>query len=143
MLLEKARSGQTMLPEQREELSGLLYRMRESSTEFQLAREARYADEINDIGLPAKYHNNFRLATTVPAAAPGDMKNVPTLPTEDIDRAARDAIFPYTDEGIALNLKYTWGNFKNWITGADKSPEEKQQQLDQARERAPYYGTNK
>ena len=113
--MEKARSGQTMLPEQRQELSGLLYRLRESNTEFQLAREARYADEVNDIGLPDKYRNNFRLATTVPASVPGDMKNAVTLPAQDIEKAAADAVFPYTDEGLALSLKYTWGNFKNWL----------------------------
>jgi hypothetical protein len=114
VLMEKARSGQTMLPEQRKELSNMLYRMRESSTEFQLAREARYADEIDDIGLPAKYRDNFRLATTVPASVQGDMKNVATLPAADIEKAASDAIFPFTDAGIANNLKYAWGNIKDF-----------------------------
>jgi hypothetical protein len=111
--MEKARSGQTMLPEQRKELSDMLYRIRESNTEFQLAREARYADEIDDIGLPQKYRDNFRLATTVPASVTGEMKNVATLPAEDVDRAARDAIFPYTEQGIKTNLKYTWGNIRD------------------------------
>ncbi len=128
VLMEKARSGQTMLPEQRKELSAMLYRMRESSTEFQLAREARYSDEVNDIGLPAKYHNNFRMATTVPASVQGDMQNVATLPAEDVDKAAKDAIFPYTDQGIALNLKYTWGNIKDWMRGDDTDEERKAKQ---------------
>ncbi len=135
VLMEKARSGQVMLPEQRKELSAMLYRMRESSTEFQLAREARYSDEVNDIGLPMKYHNNFRLATSVPASVQGDMQNVVTLPTEDLEKAASDAIFPYTDEGIANNLKYTWGNFKNWIAGDDADERQKKlhdRQLQQA-----------
>ena len=110
VLMEKARSGQTMLPEQRQELSDMLYRMRESSTEFQLAREARYSDEVDDIGLPMKYHNNFRMATSVPASVQGDMNNVATLPSEDIEKAASEALYPYSDEGIANNLKYFWGN---------------------------------
>lgn len=108
--MESARSGQTMLPEQRKELMGLLYRMRESNTKFQLARESRYANTLSDLDMPAKYRDNFRLATTVPASVPGEMQNVSTLPSEDIERAARDAVFPYTEEGIKLNLKYTWGN---------------------------------
>jgi len=135
VLLEKARSGQTMLPEQRKELSTLLYSIRETHTKFQLAREARYADQNDDIGLPAKYHNNFRLATSVPAAATGEMKNVATLPTEDIDKAAADAIFPYTDQGIANNLKYAWANIKGLVQGKDPEARfkaESQRQLDQA-----------
>lgn len=114
VIMEKARSGKTILPAQREELSALLYAVRETGTQFQLAREARYSDEITDIGLPAKYHDNFRLARTVPAAAPGDMK-VHTLPEEDISRIAERAVYPFTPEGIKRNLLYTWGNFTNWV----------------------------
>lgn len=116
-LMEKARSGQTMLPEQRRELMGLLYSMRESNNEFQLAREARYMDTFNDLELPDKYRNNFQMATQVPAAinANTELNNVSTLPADDLEKAAADAIFPFTDQGIALNAKYTWGNFKNWL----------------------------
>lgn len=134
VLMEKARSGQTMLPQQRKELSAMMYRMRESNTEFQLARETRYSDEINDIGLPAKYHNNFRLATTVPASVQGDMQNVATLPSEDINKAASDAIFPYTDEGIANNIKYAWSDFKKWLN-KDSTLEERELQEQQLIER--------
>ena len=133
IMMEKARSGETLLPQQRKELSALLYSIRETGTQHQLARESRYSDEINDIGLPAKYHDNFRLATTVPAAAPGDMQ-VHTLPTEDIENIASDAIFPFTDEGIALNAKHAWGNFTNWIRGGSNEREAalRKRQLEQA-----------
>ncbi len=134
VFMERARSGQTLLPNQRKELSALIYSMRETNTKFQLAREARYADQNEDMKMPAEYRNNFRLVTSVPAAATGDMKNVATLPSEDIDKAARDAIYPYTDQGIANNLKYTLGNFKNWAQGEDpegRAEAERKRQLEQ------------
>jgi len=123
VFMEKARSGQTMLPEQRQELMGLLMNIRGNASEYQLAREARYADMADDAELPAKYRDNFRIVSSVPASVPGPLKNVATAPTEDIERAARDAIFPYTDEGIKLNAKYAWGNFTNWLgIGKDSPP---------------------
>ncbi len=135
IFFEKARSGETILPQGRKELSALLYSIREINTKFQLAREARYSDELNDIGLPAKYHDNFRLAKSVPAAAPGDIA-IHTLPLEDIERAAGDAIFPYTDEGIKLNVKHAWGDFTNWVRGGSKNREDelRRKQLEQARQ---------
>ena len=133
-LMEKARSGQTMLPEQRRELMGLLYSMRESNNEFQLAREARYMDTFNDLELPEQYRNNFQMATQVPAAINSDteLNNVAPLPPYDVEKAAYDALFPYTDQGIMLNAKYTWGNFKNWAKEtftSDLTQEEAQAEL--------------
>jgi len=141
-LMEKARSGQTMLPEQRQELMGLLYSMRETNTQFQLARESRYANTIGDLELPQQYHDNFRLASNVPAAISSaePLKNVATLPASDIEQAASDAIFPYTDQGIALNAKYAWGNFKNWARDtftSDKTEEERQADLAETMRKIP------
>lgn len=81
VILEKARSGETILPEQRRELSGLLTTIRDTTTRHQLARESRYSDEVIDIGLPKKYHDNFRLVQTVPAANPPEI--VGSTPTPD------------------------------------------------------------
>lgn len=132
VIMEKARSGETILPEQRRELSSLLYSIRETGTKFQLAREARYSDEVNDIELPAKYHDNFRIARTVPAAAPGEIE-AKTLPAEDIAQAASDAVFPFTDQGIALNLKHLLSGSLN----SEKSEEEKRAELAEALQRNP------
>lgn len=106
--LEKARSGETILPKQRRELSDLLYKIRETGTKFQLAREARYSDEINDIDLPAKYHDNFRLAKTVPAAAPGDIE-MGTLPAEDTLKIVQDKAAEFAEGGASA-----WERFKEW-----------------------------
>ncbi len=124
-LMEKARSGQTMLPEQRQELMGLLYSMRETSTEFQLTRQSDYLERAELAGVPQQYWGTFQKAQNVPAAinSTEPLKNVSTLPSQDIEKAASDALFPYTDEGIMLNAKYTWGNFKNWLGfGEDAKP---------------------
>lgn len=67
VFMEKLRSGQTLAPEQAAEMEALARSIENQSYEMQIAREARYADEIDDIGLPVKYHDNFRLATPLPA----------------------------------------------------------------------------
>ena len=67
-ILQRLKSGESILPEQRQELADLLGTIQQTATRFQLAREARYSDEIVDIGLPDKYHDNFRLVEQTPAA---------------------------------------------------------------------------
>lgn len=88
VILEKAKSGETILPEQRRELSALLGTIRDTTTSHQLAREARYSDEVEDIGLPTKYHDNFRLVKTVPASNPPPIVGNTPTPQGVLDQVA-------------------------------------------------------
>lgn len=87
-ILESAKSGQTILPAQRRELTQLLGTIRSTVTKHQLAREAAYSDEVIDIGLPDKYHDNFRLVKNVPAA------NAPAIEGDANAATAIDGIMP-------------------------------------------------
>lgn len=78
--LERLKSGKSLSPEQLAGLKNLALSIEGQAFEIQKRREARYHDEIIDIGLPAKFHDNFRLAEPLniapaPVADAGDGAN--------------------------------------------------------------------
>ena len=80
VMLEKARSGITILPEERRNLQSLLGTIQAGAQQIQLAREARYFTELEDAGVPPKYWDNFRLVDSVPAADPRPIRSVTPEP---------------------------------------------------------------
>ena len=60
--VERLRSGKSLSPEQIRDIRTLALGIERQSYEMQAEREARYLDEITDIGLPDRFHDNFRLA---------------------------------------------------------------------------------
>lgn len=62
VLIQRLQSGKPLLPEQIDQIKDLASVILDGVYEMQVARETRFADEIDDIELPAKYHNNFQLA---------------------------------------------------------------------------------
>lgn len=120
VILEKARSGETILPEQRRELSDLLNTIRGTVTKHQLAREANYSDQVEDAELPLKYHNNFRLVETTPAADPRPITG--TTPAEDVRRvtgldAASNALVDIAEQAPTL-----WKRIKDYFNPKSVTP---------------------
>lgn len=60
--LERLKSGKSLSAEQLAGIKNLALSIERRAFEIQKRREARYYDEITDIGLPARFHDNFRLA---------------------------------------------------------------------------------
>jgi hypothetical protein len=77
VILEKARNGTTILPEERRNLQSLLGTIQQGAQQIQLAREARYFTELEDAEVPVRYWDNFRLVDSVPAAERGEIRTAP------------------------------------------------------------------
>lgn len=132
VILEKARSGETILPEQRRELSGLLDTIRTTVTKHQLAREARYSDEVDDAQLPLKYHDNFRLVESTPAANPAPIIEQSGGPADEAGSAAADIVeelFPLDDSpnilqragsAISGGAKSLRDRLADWYSGSGR-----------------------
>lgn len=73
VILEKAKDGTTILPQERRDLQGLLTQIQDGASQIQLARESRYLTELEDADVPQKYWDNFTLVDSVPAAQPVDI----------------------------------------------------------------------
>lgn len=68
VILERAKNGQSILPEQRRELQALLGTIQNGAKQIQVAREARYLTQLEDSEIPRRYWDNFQLVDSVPAA---------------------------------------------------------------------------
>lgn len=86
-------TGQSILPEQRNELIDLLGTIQGGANKIQLAREARYMTELNDAGVPTRYWDNFKLVNSVPAVAPKRVE----VPASTGETAADAVTVPVTD----------------------------------------------
>jgi hypothetical protein len=88
--VQGAANGKQLNATQRRDLGETILRIMDTSSQFQLQREAGFSDEVNDANLPVKYHDNFRLVSNVPAGEPFDVPQDLLEKTLEADQAARD-----------------------------------------------------
>lgn len=88
-IIERLANGQSILPEQRRELSALVGTIQNGATQLQLAREARYRSQLSDAEVPTRYWDNFKLVDSVPAYEQGP---ITAEQDEDILNAARQSV---------------------------------------------------
>lgn len=74
-ILERAKNGQSILPEQRRELSALVGSVQNGATQLQVSREGRYKEQLADSSVPIKYWDNFNRTSNVPAYEQGKLQN--------------------------------------------------------------------
>ena len=122
VILERAKNGQSILPDQRRELQALLGTIQNGAKQIQLAREARYLTQLEDSEVPMRYWDNFRLVDSVPAAEPRRIEGQGAL-----DDAADDVQAVLDAERLAVT-----DGFEAINTGFDNAMEA----LDRLGERA-------
>lgn len=135
-------TGQQASPEQRQALLDLTDILVRHNTASQLARDVKFQEYAIDAGLPAKYVNDYRMVTELPAYKPGPLQNVKASPAEavagegsqlDRTRQAVTDVMEAADNGASG--VYNWlmnGGFQDWYSGSGR--EARRKKREQARE---------
>lgn len=139
VMLEKARSGITILPNERRDLQALLGTIQQGAQQIQLSREARYFTELADADVPPKYWDNFRLVDSVPAADPRPIRNVrpeprpePGAPPADPADPAASTLDQAVGAGVGLLDRarlWTTDRFEQLWTHLDEERRKNEERL--------------